>query len=252
MLYLISLGLNDEKDITLRELEIVKKCDLIYLETYTSVLNCSVKDLENLFKKKIIIANRELVENKNDIIENSKKNDVAFLVPGDIFSATTHIDLFLRAKKEKVKVKVLHNASILTAVGETGLMLYNFGKTTSIPFLEGNWLTETPYNVLKDNLKNNLHTLLLLDLRPDKNKFLTINNAIKFLLDLEKKKKENIFTENTFCIGCSALGSDRSKIRVGSAKKLLKTKFKNFPQCLIVPGKLHFMEQEMLDNINTN
>jgi len=247
MLYLISLGLNDEKDITLRELEIVKKCDLIYIEDYTSVMNGSVKDYEKLFNKKIIIANRELVENKNEIIENSKKKDVAFLVPGDIFSATTHIDLFLRAKKEKVKIKILHNASILTAVGETGLMLYNFGKVTSIPFLEGNWLVETPYNVLKDNLKNNLHTLFLLDLRPNENKFLTINNAIKFLLDLEKKKKEKVFTEDTLCVGCSAIGSDKSEIIVGAAKKLMKIKFKNLPQCLIIPGKLHFMEQEMLD-----
>lgn len=247
MLYLISLGLNDERDITLRELEIVKKCDLIYLENYTSVLNCSVKDLEKLFKKKIKLANRKLVESSNEVIENAKKKDVAFLVPGDIFSATTHIDLFLRAKKEKINVKILHNASILTAIGETGLMLYNFGKTTSIPFIEGDWLIETPYNVLKMNLQNNLHTLFLLDLRPEEKKFLTINQAIKFLLDIEKKKKENIFTEGILCVACSALGSDKQEIKADKAKNLLKIKFKNFPQCLIVPAKLHFMEEETLN-----
>lgn len=38
MLYLIGLGLWDEKDISLRGLEAVRKCDHVYLEAYTSIL----------------------------------------------------------------------------------------------------------------------------------------------------------------------------------------------------------------------
>ena len=38
MLYLVGLGLGDEKDITVRGLEVVRSCDVIYLEAYTSVL----------------------------------------------------------------------------------------------------------------------------------------------------------------------------------------------------------------------
>lgn len=38
MLYLIGLGLGDEKDITLRGLEAVKRCEHVYLEAYTSIL----------------------------------------------------------------------------------------------------------------------------------------------------------------------------------------------------------------------
>jgi diphthine synthase len=38
MLYLVGLGLGDEKDITVRGLEAVKKCDHVYLEAYTSIL----------------------------------------------------------------------------------------------------------------------------------------------------------------------------------------------------------------------
>lgn len=38
MLYLIGLGLGDAEDITVKGLEIVKKCKRIYLEAYTSLL----------------------------------------------------------------------------------------------------------------------------------------------------------------------------------------------------------------------
>src|SRR3989338_3598255 len=133
-LHIIGLGLGNEKDITLKGLESVKKCDLIYLENYTSILNCTINDLESLYGKKIMPANRELVEAEdNEIIRNAKEKNIALLVVGDPFSATTHIDLFLRAKKENIDIKIVNNASILTAVGITGLQLYKFGKTTSIP-----------------------------------------------------------------------------------------------------------------------
>src|SRR3989338_7555636 len=103
-LHFIGLGLGNEKDITLNGLEAVKKCDLVYLENYTSILNCSKEDLEKFYGKKIILANRHMVEaDDNDIIRNAKTKNVAFLVIGDVFGATTHVDLLLRAKKEGIK-----------------------------------------------------------------------------------------------------------------------------------------------------
>ena len=38
VLYIIGLGLGDEKDITVRGLETVKKCSAVFLEFYTSML----------------------------------------------------------------------------------------------------------------------------------------------------------------------------------------------------------------------
>src|SRR3989344_5546586 len=61
-LYLIGIGLFDEKDITLRGLGIIKKCRRVYLETYTSRLNCSIEDLEKVYGKEIIPVGREFVE----------------------------------------------------------------------------------------------------------------------------------------------------------------------------------------------
>src|SRR3989344_2249364 len=116
-LYFIGLGLWDEKDISLKGLEIVKRCDHVYLDNYTSFLNCDIKDLEKIYGKEVKLVDRELVEKKSElIIEKAKISKVAFLVVGDSFAATTHIDLMLRAKKEDVKIKIVHNASILSAI----------------------------------------------------------------------------------------------------------------------------------------
>jgi hypothetical protein len=38
MLYLIGLGLADEKDISVKGLEIVKRAERVYLEAYTAIL----------------------------------------------------------------------------------------------------------------------------------------------------------------------------------------------------------------------
>lgn len=38
MLYLVGLGLADEKDISVRGLEVVKSAERVYLEAYTSIL----------------------------------------------------------------------------------------------------------------------------------------------------------------------------------------------------------------------
>ena len=246
LLYFIGLGLNSEKDITINGLEAISKCDIVYLENYTSFLNCKIEEMEKFYNKKIILARRSLVEaDDNEIIENAKKKNVAFLVIGDPFAATTHIDLFLRAKKEGIKCKFIHNSSIITAVGVTGLQIYKFGKTTSIPMENEN--IETPYDVLKGNLSLGLHTLFLLDLDPDEEKFLSINDAIRYLLKVELKRNEKIFFEKTLCVGCSSIGNENQFIEAGTAKELLKQNFGKPAHCLIVPGKLHFMEEEALE-----
>lgn len=38
MLYIIGLGLADEKDISVKGLEIVRKADRVYLEAFTAIL----------------------------------------------------------------------------------------------------------------------------------------------------------------------------------------------------------------------
>lgn len=236
MLSIISLGLGTEKDITLKGLELIKKSDFVYLENYTSKLNTTVKKLESVYKKKITLVSREFVEDGKIILKQAKTKNVSLLIIGNVFFATTHIDLFLRAKKEKIKLEIVHNASILDAIGITGLSLYKFGKITSIPFDNKN--IKTPYEVLKEN--KDMHTLFLLDLDPMNNKYMTVNDALNYLMSFQH------FDPNTLCVACCALGTNNETIKVGKAKELINKKLDKFPQCLIIPGKLHFMEEEAL------
>lgn len=246
-LYLIGLGLADEKDISVKGLEIIRHCDTVYLENYTSLLRCSLSDLEKYYGKRIIPASREMAEQGEDqIVEEARKKDVAFLVVGDPFSATTHIALFKQAHRQGVPVKVISNASILTAIGITGLQLYKFGKTTSIPFAESIAVLETPYAVLKENQKMGLHTLFLLDLQPEKKKFMTVNEALEILEKNEAQKKESFIHGQLPVIGCARLGSDDFVVKCGTLQELKMFNFGEPPHCLIIPGKLHFVEEEMV------
>lgn len=237
-LYFIGLGLGNEKDITLNGIEAVKKCSKIYLEHYTSALNCSIPDLEGLYGKKIIVANRELVEQHGDaIVDEARNADVAFLVVGDPFCATTHQDLRLRAIERGVKVKVIHNASIVSAIGEIGLDVYKFGRITTIPFDNRN--VKSPVEVFLQNHKNGLHTLFLLDLEPLHNKFMKISDAVSYLI-------RNGVGKDVLAVGIAGLGSENCQIKSGKLEDLKQAKFTAIPQSLVIPGKMHFMEEGSL------
>jgi len=246
MLYIIGLGLGNEKDITVKGLEAVRKCDKVYLDNYTSKLQCSYEDLERFYLKKITLANRETAEQGAEkIVEEAATKNIAFLIIGDPFSATTHVELFRLAKEKGVEVDIINNASIITAVGRVGLEIYKYGKTISIPFKEYVPHLETPYMVLRENSLLNMHTLCLLDLHPEKNKFMTIKEAIERLEEIEKVKQEGVIQDNLLVIGCARIGSDNI-IKVGKLAEIKNMDFGQPPYCLIFPAKMHFMEEEML------
>jgi diphthine synthase len=79
--------------------------------------------------------------------------------------ATTHTDLILRAEELKIPYTVIHNASIMNAIGATGLALYNFGQTISIPFFTETWRPDSWLDRILENWKLGLHTLCLLDIK---------------------------------------------------------------------------------------
>ena len=57
MLYFVGLGLGDAKDITVRGLEneIVKRCEKVFLEHYTSILTVGQEELEKFYGRIIRI-----------------------------------------------------------------------------------------------------------------------------------------------------------------------------------------------------
>ena len=167
VLHLIGVGLGDDQDITLKGLNALKRCSKIYLEAYTSVLTVPKEQLEAAWGVTIEIADRTLIETgvEEAILQRAMTEEVALLVVGDPFGATTHSDLLQRAREMAVPTNVVHNASIMNAVGCCGLQLYRFGEAISICFFSPNWRPDSFYDKLVANLATGLHSLLLLDIK---------------------------------------------------------------------------------------
>ncbi|UCF45198.1 MAG: diphthine synthase, partial [Candidatus Bathyarchaeota archaeon] len=179
------------------------------------------------------------------ILNAAEKGKAVFLVPGDPFIATTHVTLRIEAKKRGIKTRIIHGASVISAtIGLSGLHNYKFGKTVTIPFPEN--FSETPYNVIAQNKKRGLHTLCLLDLKVAENRFLSINEALTLLLEIEQKRKEGNVMPSTVAVGVARAGSKIPILKADYIKELSKYDFGNPPHSLIFPGDLHFVEIEAL------
>lgn len=252
MLTFIGLGLFDEKDISIKGYEAIKNADIVFAEFYTAFLSGTTKEnLEKFYNKKIVELSREEVENGEIILKNAKEKNVVLICAGDSMMATTHVDLRIRAEEKGIKTKVIFGVAISTAVPSLlGLQHYKFGRTTTIPFPEKNYFPESPYDVIKNNLRNELHTLVLLDIQKEKNLFMTVNQGIEYLLKIEEKKKENIFTSEAMICGVARVGSDNFVVKCGKAKELLKENFGKPLHCIVVPSKLHFMEKLSLERFS--
>lgn len=272
VLYIIGLGLNDEKDVTLRGLEKIQSSSKIFLEAYTSILNTNInfkERLERLYEKPIIIADRYLVENDAEqIYEPALEEDISFLVVGDPVCATTHSDIVIRAREIGVRVEIIHNASVMGAVGSCGLQLYTFGATVSIPFFETNWRPSSFYEKIKYNRGGGMHTLCLLDIKvkePDfdamikRNKtdvflpprYMSVNVAIEQLVEVEEGMQKDggggaYDPKETMCVGMARLGQESQCIRAGTMEELLKEDFGGPLHCFVICGEVHDLELEAL------
>ncbi len=233
MLYIIGLGL-DKNGISQQGLGAVKKCKKIYLENYTVNFPYSAEELEIAIGKKVNLANREFVEG-NSLIKEAKKTDIGLLVYGSPLTATTHISLIQEANKQKLKYQIIYNASVFDAVAETGLQIYKFGKIASMPKWSKNYTPASFMEIVRDNQRVNAHSLILIDIG------LEIKDAVE---QLEKSAKEYKIELDKIVI-CSELGTKDRKIVYRSIKKLKSIKIKK-PYCIIIPSKLHFVEEEVL------
>ena len=247
-LVFVGLGLNDECGITMKGLAEIRTADSVFMETYTSRMpEFSLKRLEEMCGKKISMVTRQNLEDENGkvILEATKTGKVVFLVPGDPFIATTHVTLRIDAEKQGIKNRIIHGISIISAiVSLSGLHNYKFGKTVTVPLPEN--FSETPYNVISQNKKAGLHTLCLLDLKATENHYLTINQALEMLLEVETKKKAGVVTPETAALGIARAGSDHPVVKADFVKNLISYDFGDPPFSLIVPGDLHFMEIDAL------
>ncbi|CDW55624.1 diphthine synthase [Trichuris trichiura] len=285
MLYLIGLGLGGPDDLTLRGLRAGQRCSKLYFEMYTSLLpdGQDMSQLELHFGKEILPCDRELLESgcgkvSNDfgrsrnfflieeqIIEEAKNEDVGILVVGDPLGATTHCSLYLQAKEYHIPVEVIHNASVLSAIGCCGLQLYNFGKTVSIVFWTAEYKPESFFDQIEVNLKNGFHTLCLLDLKVKERsveniirdrkiyeppRFMLANEAARILMDIWERRRKmgnpTVLQSTTRCVGLARIGWHSQQIVCRSLKDMCHVNLGPPLHSVAIVGETHELEDSML------
>jgi len=239
MLYLIGLGLGDEKDISVRAIEIARTCEC-YAELYTNKWFGSIEGLSKLIGKPVkVLKRRDIEENLTWFLREIKSKNVALFVPGDPLLATTHSTIVLEARRKKIPVRILHNSSIFSAIGETGLHVYKFGRSATVPF---SGQLQAVKDALKSNKKAGLHTLLLLDLDAEMKLYMRVSDALKILL------KGKVLKPMSKIVAAAQLGGPNAEIHYRTVKELLQMPLST-PAVLIVPGRLHFHEKEFLEGL---
>ncbi|KAI4186502.1 MAG: hypothetical protein LQ346_005676 [Caloplaca aetnensis] len=262
MLYLIGLGLADETDITVKGLHVVKKAHRVYLEAYTSILLVGKDRLEAFYGRPILVADREMVESNDEaILFGAETEDVAFLVVGDPFGATTHSDLVLRARQLRIPTQIIHNASVMSAVGATGLQLYNFGQTVSMVFFTDTWKPSSFYDRVKENRQIGLHTLMLLDIKVKEQseenlargrkiyeppRFMSAAQCAAQMLEIEEERGEGAYAPGSLAVAVARLGASDQRMAAGTLMQISGIDLGAPLHSLVLLGKAHDLEREYI------
>jgi diphthine synthase len=233
MLSLIGLGLRDG-DITQRGVKALERADIAYAELYTNAIDYDLTALEDRTGTTITVLDREQVEDQDTVLDDARDHNVVFLVSGDPLTATTHQDILFRAREQGIDTAIIHAPSILTAVAETGLSIYKFGRTTTLPEPYDGTVPDSPFEVIRQNREQGLHTLLLLDIG------MTAETALAIL-------GERLDSDTELLI-CSELGTTDHRVRYGPLSDVASTvEAHRVPASVIIPGDLSANEIERLE-----
>lgn len=249
-LALVGLGLYDERDVTVRGLDEIRSADTVFAESYTSRLCAgAIPKLSEETGKEIRLLGREDVEDASIILEACVGRTVALLVAGDPLSATTHIDLRLRAERDSIETVIVHAPSVLTAVpGLLGLQHYKFGRVTTLPYPQEGYLPTSPCEMILENQVRGLHSLVLLDIDAENDRYMTANEGMRLLLEMARKigPPAAAISEDTLVCVVARAGAPDSVVSAGRLGEMRLRDFGQPLHTIVVPGKLHFMERDSL------
>jgi diphthine synthase len=248
-LVFIGLGLHDENGLSLRGQAEAKSCDLLFAEFYTSLMpGLNMQGLERIVGKKVQTLSRIEVEEQAEqiILSKAKTSKVGFLVPGDPLVATTHVDLRLRALKAGIRTRIVHAASVFSAVaGATGLQSYKFGRTTTIPVSCEGEFPQSIIQAIRSNMSVGLHSLVLLEIDVENKRHVSVSTALK-LLSSNSEKSGISLSGDRLVVGIARLEAPDMKVVAGRISDVMRVDFGEPPYALIFPGSLHFVEAEAL------
>jgi len=243
MLTFIGLGLYDERSITVEGQEALRAADAAFAETYTShLVGATVDDLEAYHGIDIEVRDRAGVEQHPEpILDAAEAGDAAFLTAGDTMISTTHVDLRLRAHERGIDTRVVHGVTAQSAaIGLTGLQNYRFGKAVTLPFPYAHGGDDVPASVVESieaNRERGLHTLVYLDIKADREEYMTADVAAGMLAD---------GWQDALGVAVARAGSPDPVVAADALSGLAERDFGDPLHLLVIPGDLHHIEADAL------
>ncbi|KAG9312214.1 diphthine synthase isoform b [Chiua virens] len=216
-----------------RGLEAVQSSTRVYLEAYTSIL---MVPKERLASRSTHVSSTS--PDRHPTPKKRSMQDVSFLVVGDPFGATTHIDIVLRARAKHIP-------------------------SVSLVFFTDTWKPDSFYDRIKENSDLGLHTLILLDIKVKEQseenmargrkiyeppRYMSIPQAISQLLEIESHRDQKVLSpETTLAIALSRVGGDPDDQRIvsGTLEELLQQPLEVFEEPLhsLVIGLYHLEDK---------
>jgi diphthine methyl ester synthase len=150
----------------------------------------------------------------------------------------------------------------MSAIGSTGLQLYNFGQTVSMVFFTESWKPSSFYDRVKENTQIGLHTLILLDIKVKEQslenlargrkiyeppRFMTVAQCAQQMLETERERKEGAYGESSLAVGAARIGAKDQKMAVGTLKELCNADLGPPLHSLVLLGKrTHELERDFI------
>jgi diphthine methyl ester synthase len=150
----------------------------------------------------------------------------------------------------------------MSAIGCTGLQLYNFGQTVSMVFFTESWKPSSFYDRVKENVELGLHTLILLDIKVKEQslenmargkkiyepaRYMTVAECARQMLETESEREESVYSEDSLVVGAARVGANNQRLASGTLKELSETDLGPPLHSLVLLGKrTHELEMEFI------
>ena len=150
----------------------------------------------------------------------------------------------------------------MSAIGSTGLQLYNFGQTVSMVFFTDTWKPSSFYDRVKENRQIGLHTLVLLDIKVkeqspenlargkkifDPPRYMTVAQCASQMLETEEERQEGVYGPDSLAIGAARIGAEDQKLVTGTLKQLCEVDVgKPLHSVVLLGRRTHDLEREFI------
>ena len=150
----------------------------------------------------------------------------------------------------------------MSAIGATGLQLYNFGQAVSMVFFTKTWKPSSYYDRIRENAQIGLHTLVVLDIKVKEQslenlargrkifeppRYMTVAQCAQQMLETEEEKGEGICSPMSLAVGVARIGAADQRIVSGTLEQLSHVDLGPPLHSLVLLGKrTHYLEKDFI------